>query len=137
MLTDRRTITGLLGALVFFDLLLVVWAFGFPDLWFELFHTSTEGSQPARLLLKRCGANWGAFALFQAIALYRWEERPHWLTVVAGIRLSDIFTDPVYAAFSDDPSWLNTLALPLMGVGNVALGVFLLSAFIEHSEHHA
>jgi hypothetical protein len=137
MPTDRRIINALLAALVLFDLALVVWAFGLPDLWWQLFHTSNDGSVGANLLLKRCGAAWGAFALFQGIALYLWREKPYWLAVVAGIRLSDIFTDPVYAVFSADPSWLNTLSLPLMGVGNVLLGVFFLNAFLEHSERRA
>lgn len=120
----------LLG-LVVFDLLLVVWAFGFPDLWFALFHTASEGSPGAELFLKRCGANWAAFALFQGLALRYWKSHNYWLAIVAGLRFADIFTDPTYVIFAEDPSWLAWLALPVAGVINIGLGLYFATAYLE------
>ena len=57
-----------------------------PDLWFRLFHAGV----PAGL------GQWAAFALAQAITLWRWPKNPVWLAVSAGIRFSDLFTDVSY-----------------------------------------
>ena len=129
----ERLVPIFLGALALFDALLVVWAFGFPDLWFQLFHTSMEATPAGELLLKRTGAAWGAFALFQGLALANWKSQPFWLPVVAGVRFSDIFTDPVYTLFAGDPSWFAVLTLPVMGVLNFALGWFFLTTYLEHA----
>lgn len=132
-LANRESVVSiLLGSLALFDVLLVVWAFLVPELWFDLFHQTPGPSSEAFVLLKRCGANWAAFALFQGIAWRHWREQPVWLAVVAGIRLSDIFTDPMYALVAGDATWLAQLGLPLMGACNLALGWFFLTAFFEH-----
>jgi len=125
----KRWVSALLPALVVFDATLVVWAFGFPDLWFQAFHGTGAGPAEAELFLRRCGGNWAAFLLCQAIAWKRWRAEPAWLAIVAGVRLSDIFTDPVYALTSADPTWFSIATLPLMGVGNLALGWFLWSSY--------
>jgi hypothetical protein len=127
-------IDTLLAALMVFDVLIVVWAFGLPDLWFTLFHTDPAPSSEAFVLLRRCGANWAAFALFQGIAWWHWKSQPVWLAVIAGVRLSDIFTDPVYALMAGDGTWLATLGLPVMGVMNLLFGWFFLTAFFVQRE---
>ena len=127
----ERAIPIVLAFLVVFDLALVVWVFGLPELWFDLFHTNSGASEKAYLLLKRCGANWGAFAVVQAVAFVRWREESFWLAVVAGVRLSDVFTDPVYVIFAGDPSWFAVVNLPVMGVINLGLGVFFLRSYLE------
>ena len=72
-------------------------AWWWPDLWFHLFHhTDPLGFDVA--LLRRAGGQWAAFALVQAIALVRWRARPLWLVIVAGARISDLFTDLSYIA---------------------------------------
>ena len=66
-----------------------------PDLWFHLFHHA----DPADLdvaLLRRAGGQWAAFAVVQAIALWRWRRQPLWLIAVAGARASDLLTDISY-----------------------------------------
>lgn len=126
-----RVVSSLLAALALFDLLLVGWAFGFPDLWFTLFHTDLQGSAGAELFLMRCGAAWGAFALFQGLAWLNWQRQPFWLVLIAGVRFSDIFTDPVYTLFAPDPSWFALLTLPLMGLGNFALGWYFLTTYLR------
>jgi hypothetical protein len=68
-----------------------------PELWFHLFHHADPlGFDVA--LLRRAGGQWAAFALVQAIALMRWRSQPLWLVLVAGARVSDLFTDLSYIA---------------------------------------
>ncbi len=121
-----RIVHGVLAALVLFDLVLVTCVILAPGLWFQAFHVDPGDDVIALLFLRRCGANWAAFLLFQAIALVRWKREPIWLAVVAGIRLSDIFTDPTYAALSEDPTWFSVVTLPWMGLLNLLVGIFLL-----------
>jgi hypothetical protein len=66
-----------------------------PHLWFHYFN----GVAPLGLdnaLLRRSGGQWLAFALAQAITLWRWKKQPVWLAVEAGVRFSDLFTDASY-----------------------------------------
>ena len=66
-----------------------------PDVWFRLFHaTAPIGLDVA--LLRRAGGQWLAFALAQAITLWRWRTKPVWLAIMAGVRFSDLFTDISY-----------------------------------------
>ena len=46
--------------------------------------------------LRRSAGQWAAFALAQAIALWRWRRDPLWLMIAAGARFSDLFTDLSY-----------------------------------------
>ena len=79
------------------DTALFVLSWWKPDLWFHLFHHADPlGFDVA--LLRRAGGQWAAFALVQAIALLRWRTRPSWLVIVAGARISDLFTDLSYIA---------------------------------------
>ncbi len=125
----HRIVTGL----VLFDVVLVVWVFGLPDLWFTLFHQAAEPTDLTLLFLRRCGANWAAFALFQAIAWRRWKAEPIWLAVVAGVRLSDIFTDATYVLLASDATWFAWATLPGMSAINLWLGLHLLRAYRERS----
>jgi hypothetical protein len=120
---------GILAGLVVFDVVLVIWAFALPDLWFALFHESAEPTALTLLFLRRCGANWAAFALCQAIAWKRWKDRPVWLAVVAGVRLSDIFTDVTYVVLATDATWFAWATLPAMSAINLWLGLTLLGAY--------
>ena len=87
-----------------------------PELWFRVFHHQ----EPAGLdvaLLRRAGGQWLAFALVQAIALWRWRSRPAWLLVVAGARASDLFTDLSYVISAPSLStagWAALLPPPLL-----------------------
>jgi hypothetical protein len=66
-----------------------------PDVWFRLFHDAAPASLDVAFL-RRSGGQWAAFALAQAIALWRWRKQPVWLAIVAGVRFSDLFTDVSY-----------------------------------------
>ena len=87
-----------------------------PELWFRVFHHL----EPAGLevaLLRRAGGQWAAFALVQAMVLWRWRSRPTWLLVVAGARMSDLFTDLSYVAAVPSlttAGWVALLPPPLL-----------------------
>lgn len=82
------------GALVE-DTIIFLMSWFAPDIWFQLFHHATPASMDVAFL-RRSGGQWAAFALAQAIALWRWRKKPVWLPIVAGVRFSDLFTDISY-----------------------------------------
>jgi hypothetical protein len=67
-----------------------------PDLWFRVFHGSGPAGGLEVAFLRRSAGQWAAFALAQAITLWRWRWDPVWLIVTAGVRFSDLFTDISY-----------------------------------------
>ena len=77
------------------DTIIFVLSWAAPDIWFRLFHNTQPASFDVTFL-RRTGGQWAAFALAQAIALWRWRKEPVWLAVVAGVRFSDLFTDVSY-----------------------------------------
>lgn len=113
--------------LVVFDVTLTVWAFAFPGLWFKALHGT--GYEDPQGFLRRCGANWAAFALCQVIAAVRWRKAPVWIAVVAGCRLSDIFTDVTYVIVAHDTTWFAKATLAPMSLLNLLLGIALLRAY--------
>jgi hypothetical protein len=104
-----RQVDFVLSGLFIFDVILTSWVFFAPDLWFRVFHGVPYNDPEG--FLRRCGANWAAFALFQGIARLRWKQNVAWIAVVAGVRLSDIFTDWTYLYFAADMTPLGTLGL--------------------------
>ncbi len=127
---DRR-VRLLLALLVVFDLVLTLWAFLLPDLWFAVFHGSPRVDPQA--LLQRCGANWAAFCTIQVLALLRWRRERWWLSVVAGCRLGDCLTDITCLAFCDRITAFGAVAFPAAGIGNVLVGVWLLRAYLRRA----
>ncbi len=125
-MTDRR-LHLLLGALFVFDVGLVIWAGAFPELWFRAFH-GVPYDDP-QLYLRRCAANWAAFALMQGIALWRWRRDYVWLVIVAGVRLSDIFTDLTEVIIAPNRTMFAIATLAPMSAINLLLGVVLLRAY--------
>ena len=92
------------------DTVLFVMTWLAPDIWFRVLHAAA----PAGLeiaFLRRTGGQWAAFALAQAIALWRWRKDPVWLAVAAGVRFSDLFTDLLYVL---DVRSLTTLGWALL-----------------------
>ena len=120
-------IPALLYGLFLFDLSLAVWAFFLPDLWFAAFHGVPRVDPQA--FLPRCGAAWAAFSLFQLVAALRWKRHPHWLAVVAGIRLSDALTDWTYLALCHDVTWFGRASLFATSPLNALLGWYLLRVY--------
>jgi hypothetical protein len=124
-----RGVTATLAGLLALDVVLATVAFGFPELWFQVFHGVPY--QDPEGFLRRCAANWAAFALLQAIALRRWRREPWWLLVVAGARLSDIFTDWTYLFFAHDVTWFARASLATTSPGNLVVGIFLVKRWRE------
>src|SRR5262249_61187082 len=73
------------------DSLLFVMSWFAPDFWFRLFHATTPASFDIAWL-RRSAGQWAAFALAQAITLWRWRKEPVWLAGMAGVRFSGLFT---------------------------------------------
>lgn len=133
-MTNRevRRIQVLLTFLVVYDLALAITALGFPSLWFDLIHGSAYIDPQS--LMPRTGAVWASFSLFQLVALTQWQVRPYWLTVVAGIRLTEIFSDWVYLFFAQDLTRFGELGLLVQVPMNVALGAYLIRSFVRFDE---
>jgi hypothetical protein len=118
-----RAVRFTLAGLVALDALLTVWGFFLPDLWFRVFHGA--GYVDPQGLLRRCAANWLAFAVVQAIALARWERSPGWLFAVAGMRWGDALTDVTCLAFASSVTPFALVAFPIAGLGNLVVGAWL------------
>ena len=123
----RRTIYVLLLSLVLLDIVISFLAFFFPETWFKLFHNS-DFIDPQGFL-RRCAANWTAFALIQTLAFIKWERKPYWLAIVAGVRFSDIFTDWAYLWFSSGTTHFGKITLFFMSPFNLLLGLLFLNAY--------
>jgi len=109
------------------DTVLFVMAWIAPDIWFRLFHASVAAGLEIALL-RRSAGQWAAFALAQAITLWRWRKVPAWLAVSAGVRFSDLFTDVSYIVavpslttlgwvLLTPPPFLNLLGVVIMLAG--------------------
>ncbi len=122
----RRIQIALIG-LIGFDLVLSVWAWFFPGLWFTVFHGVPYDDPQG--FLRRCAANWTAFLLFQIVAYFKWKKAPYWLVLVAGVRLSDIFTDWTYLLFCADITIHGGIMLFLASPMNMVFGAYLLYAY--------
>ena len=106
------------------DTFLFLMAWFAPDLWFKVFHTSVPAGLEVALL-RRSAGQWAAFALAQAITLWRWQKQPVWLPIAAGIRFSDLFTDISYILAVPSLTtigWMLLLPPPLLNL----IGVIIL-----------
>jgi hypothetical protein len=106
------------------DTFLFLMAWFAPNLWFKVFHSSVPAGLEVAFL-RRSAGQWAAFALAQAITLWRWQKQPVWLPITAGIRFSDLFTDISYilAVPSLTPiGWMLLLPPPILNL----IGVIIL-----------
>lgn len=120
----RRRIQLLLLFLVVLDIGLSVTALLFPATWFHLFHGAPRVDPQA--LLARTGAVWVAFTLLQLLALLRWQKYPHWLVLVAGVRLTEIFSDWTYLALCSSITWPGRIGLLVSPPANLLFAWLLL-----------
>ncbi len=119
------------GALIE-DSVIFILAWAWPDLWFRLLHGMMAAPGGAGLevaLLRRGAGQWLGFALAQAIALWRWRREPEWLAVVAGARMTDMFTDISYMIAVPGLTGLGWALLLPPPVLNLAGIVALLAAY--------
>ena len=124
---NERNTTRLLVALLALDVVLSLWGYLLPELWFRIFH-GVEYVDPQGFL-RRCAGNWTLFAVLQAIALVRWRRDGVWLVVVAGVRWSDLLTDWSYLWFCSDITLFGRIALFSAGPMNFLCGLYLFKAF--------
>ena len=125
----RRLTTGLLVLLTALDLGYAITVFTSPGFWLEQTHGVDYGD-PAGLL-RRTGALWAAFALLQGVALFRWRAHPHWLMLVAGVRLTELFADWVYLGFADDVTTGAAIALTASPILNFVCAVVFYRAYFK------
>lgn len=117
----------LLVLLVLLDIVLFVEALFFPQVWFKVFH-GAEYVDPQGLL-RRSGGVWLAFTVLQLIALFKWERKPQWLAVIAGVRLTELFGDWILLAVGESFTVFGRLGFFISPVGNLVFGWFLLYAY--------
>ena len=94
-----------------------------PAFWFKVFHHAAPAGLEVALL-RRSGGQWAAFALAQAITLWRWKKEPVWLAVAAGVRFSDLFTDISYILAVPSLTtlgWVFLLPPPLLNLIGVVI----------------
>ena len=126
-----RRVSAILASLAALDLTLATVGFFFPQLWFTIFH-GVDYVDPQGFL-RRCAANWLAFGILQAVAYTRWRRQPYWLVLIAGVRLSDIFTDWTYLHFAHDITWFGRVSLFAVSPANLALGFYLLRWYQKYN----
>ena len=94
-----------------------------PDTWFQSFHRLVPtGLEIA--FLRRSAGQWAAFALGQAITLWRWRRDPLWLVMAAGLRFSDLFTDVSYVVSAPSLTgfgWACLLPPPVLNLVGVLI----------------
>lgn len=122
-------INALLIALVLLDLVLSGCALALPGLWFRFFH-AVPYDDPQNLL-RRTGAVWAAFALLQLIALFAWQNAPYWLALIAGVRLTEIFSDAVYALTARDMTRYGRITLLAAPPANLLMGLYLIASYLR------
>lgn len=125
----RTFIYLVLAILVLVDLVLSTTCLLYPDTWFMTFHGVPYDNLDVEGLLKRTGALWVAFTLLQLIAMFRWPKEPWWLVLIAGVRLTELFSDWTYIYVAHTITTYGKLALFIAPPSNLALGIFLVWAY--------
>ena len=120
----KLTINLLLVFLVLLDIILSTLCLFFPETWFQLLHDAPYIDPQG--LLRRTGAVWAAFTLFQLIALLKWQRQPYWLPLVAGVRLTEVFSDWVYLCGAESITWFGKIGLFIAPPANVLFACILL-----------
>ena len=137
----RKFIYVLLAFLVILDVVLSATCIFFPEKWFAIFHNMPYAGNDPVFLLRRTGALWVAFTLLQFVALIRWEKAPWWLILIAGVRLTELFSDWTYLYLAWQAGHMTTLGsigLFIAPPGNLAFGWFLIWAYLKiMREKHA
>jgi hypothetical protein len=123
----RTFIYILMAFLVILDLVLSTTCLFFPERWFSIFHGAQYIDPQA--LLKRTGAVWVAFTVLQLIAFFCWEKAPWWLILIAGVRLTELFSDWTYMWLASSMTPIGKLGLFIAPPGNLVFGIFLIWAY--------
>ena len=111
------------------DTVLFVLAWLTPELWFRLLHGTGAPSGLEVALVRRSAGQWAAFAVAQAITLWRFRKDPVWLGVAAGVRFSDLFTDLSYLLAAPSVTGLGRMLLLPPPVLNLVGVVIMLRGY--------
>lgn len=125
----RNFIYVVLAFLVILDLVLCITATFYPDTWFMTFHGVPYDNLDVEGLIRRTGALWIAFTLLQFLALIRWRKEPWWLVLIAGVRLTELFSDWTYLYVAHSMTTIGRIGLFIAPPGNLAFGIFLIWAY--------
>lgn len=125
----RTFIYVLMAFLVILDVVLSATCLFSPDTWYQTFHGVPYDDRDPMGLLKRTGAVWVAFSLLQLIAFFRWEKEPWWLVLIAGVRLTELFSDWTYMYVAESMTTMGRIGLFIAPPGNLAFGWFLIWAY--------
>jgi hypothetical protein len=117
----------LLLFLVLLDIVLSLTCLFFPTVWFRVFHHAPYVDPQG--LLRRTGAVWAAFTLLQLLALVRWRSRPYWLPLIAGVRLTEIFTIWVCLYAYSFITRFGKASLLISSPANVLFACFLVASY--------
>ena len=125
----KNFIYVLMAFLVILDLVLSTTCLVFPDKWFMTFHGVPYDNLDVEGLLKRTGALWVAFTLLQLIALFCWRRAPWWLVLIAGVRLTELFSDWTYIYYAHTLTTIGKMGLFIAPPSNLVFGIFLVWAY--------
>jgi hypothetical protein len=125
----RYAVVALLGFFAVWDLGLAALAVAWPDAWFRQMHGVPRVDPQA--LLARTGLVWAAFSLFHALAFFRWRKQPHWLVIVGGMRLAELFADLGYLLLAHDTTPAGRMALALAAPTNVLFAAFFIQTYLQ------
>lgn len=125
----KSRVNQILIGLIVLDIVLFSLCLFAPALWFKIFHASPY-VDPAGLL-KRTGGVWIAFTLLQFLAWRKWEKKPYWLVLIAGVRLTELFSDWIYMGAAHSLTWFGYLGLFIAPPANLAIGWFLIQSYLK------
>ena len=125
----RTVVSALLLGFAAWDLVLFGLAVVFPDQWFLRIHGVARVDPQA--LLARTGLVWLAFSAFHLVAFFRWKQQPHWLVIVGGMRLAELFADLGYLLLAQDTTPAGRMALALAAPSNVLFAVLFIQTYLE------
>ena len=125
----RKFTYVLLVFLVILDVVLSTTCLFFPEKWFAIFHGAPYIDPQG--LLKRTGAFWVAFTLLQLVAVFRWEKAPWWLVLIAGVRLTELFSDWTYMYVAQSMTNIGRLGLFIAPPGNLVFGWYLIWVYLK------
>ncbi len=124
----KTQINLVLLVLIVLDVGYAVTCFFLPQVWYSTIHGVPYDDPQA--LLRRTGAIWAAFSLFQLVALIKWQQSPYWMAIITGVRLSEIFADWAYVAFAQNTTPFGQIALLLATPANILISVFFFRSYL-------
>jgi hypothetical protein len=129
----KNTLTVILNWLLVIVIVVDVYYFitcvFFPEQWFKMIH-GTPYIDPQGLL-RRNGAIWGTMALFQLLALIKWRRKPYWLTIIGGLRGTEIVAEAFYLYFAQSITTMGRISLLVATPLNFVVSMFFIWSYLK------